>query len=216
MKSQIQFLLAVGILSLARVSQAQAVSKSAVPDVLKGFYLSTDMGLAFQQPIYVIGADQIKFNDGIRGDLSAGYRFTPWCAAELAGGVVWNRAHAIGGVPLSNYDGSMDLYEIPMMANIVFTLPLKHGFKLDFGGGVGAVAGILHFNNPLGDIHDTDFTFAYQFSTGLNYKLTENIELGLGFKFLQTNNHFWSENGVSLNTEGTATYSLTASLSWSF
>ncbi len=216
MNSKIQFLMGCGVLSLASASLGQDISNTNSVAVDKKYYFGTDLGPAFLQTVNIVDADQIKFNTGIRGDLNLGYRLTPWFAAELEGGVIWNSADTIGGVALSSYGGSLDLYQIPMLGNVVFTLPLDHGFNAKVGGGAGAVASILHFNSPLGDIHNTDYTFAYQFFSGLSYQVAKNFEVGVGFKLLRTNNHYWEENGVTLTTGGAMTYSVTGSFTWVF
>jgi opacity protein-like surface antigen len=208
MRPKTFFFIAAGIIPLA--------ASAAGNDWTDRFYVSTDVGPAFQQGINIIGADEIKFNTGVRGDVSLGYRFAPWIATELAAGFIWNSADSIGGVPISSYGGSLDLYEIPLMGNLILTTPAKHGFQPYVGGGVGVVAAKLDFTSPLGDIHDTDYTFSYQAMAGVNYQLSQNLVLGLGYKYLCTRDHSWTENGVTLDTEGTATHSVTLSLTWSF
>ena len=216
MTKKIQLLMGCGVLSLASASLGQDISNTNSVAAAKKFYFGTDLGPAFLQTVNIVDADQIKFNTGIRGDLNLGYRLTPWLATELSTGVIWNSADTIGGVALSSYGGSLDLYQIPMLGSAIFTLPLQHGFDVNVGAGAGAVASILHFNSPLGDIHNTDYTFAYQFFSGLNYRLAKNVEVGVGFKLLRTNNHYWEENGVTMTTGGTMTYSVTGSFTWLF
>jgi opacity protein-like surface antigen len=102
------------------------------------------------------------------------------------------------------------------MGNLVLSTPEWHGFRPYVGGGLGGVVGMVYFARPLGAIHDTDFTFSYQAFAGLNYKLSRHIDLGIGYKFLQTGDHNWAENGVTLKTEGSGTHSITASFTWNF
>jgi opacity protein-like surface antigen len=62
----------------------------------------------------------------------------------------------------------------------------------------------------------TDLTFAYQVEAGLKYSLSDNIDVGLGYKFVGTSTHSWTDNGINLNTAGTAAHILEASFTWRF
>jgi opacity protein-like surface antigen len=208
MKRKIPFLLAAGIMPFATPAIGQ--------DFLSHVYVSSDLGAAFQQADRIKGADLIDFHNGVRGDIAAGYRVSSWFAVEFASGAIWNSGDKIGGVTLSSFGGSLDLYQIPIMGNVVFSTPAWHGFQPYIGAGVGGVAAMLDFQRPLGTIRDTDFTLSYQAFAGLNYQVCEHVELGVGYKFLQTEDHSWSQNGVTLKTEGTGTHSVTASLTWKF
>jgi opacity protein-like surface antigen len=209
MKEKISFLLAAGLLPLTA-----AAGQNNISDKL---YVTGDIGAAFEQGTRIRGtSDLIDFHNGVRGDLALGYQMNSWFAAELATGAIWTSADKIGGVPISSFGGGLDLYQIPVMGNAIFSAPVWHGFKPYVGGGLGGVFGMIDFQRPLGSIRDTDFTFSYQAVAGLNYELSQNVELGVGYKFLHTSSHDWSENNVTLQTEGTGTHSVTASLTWHF
>jgi OOP family OmpA-OmpF porin len=208
MKVKIPLLLAAGIVPLATPAFGQ--------DFSSHLYLKADLGAAFQQEVRIHGADLIDFHNGVRGDLAFGYQANSWFAVEFASGAIWNSGDKIGGVSITSFGGSLDLYQIPMMGNVIFSTPAWHGFKPYIGGGVGGVAALLDFQRPLGAIRDMDFTFAYQAFGGLNYQLSKHFDLGVGYKFLQTDDHIWAQNGVTLKTGGTGTHSVTASLSWKF
>lgn len=209
MKERIPFLLAAGIVPFATTALAG--------DFSPHLYLNSDLGAAFQQEVRIKGADLIDFHNGVRGDISVGYQATSWFAMEFASGTIWNSGDKIGGVSISSFGGSLDLYEIPIMGNVVFSTPTAwHGFKPYIGAGIGGVAAMLDFQRPLGAIRDTDFTLSYQAFGGLNYRVSQHIEIGVGYKFLQTDDHDWAENGVTLKTDGTGTHSVTASFTWSF
>ena len=75
---------------------------------------------------------------------------------------------------------------------------------------------MLDFKSPLGDIANTDFTFSYQAFVGLNYEISEHLAVGVGYKFLRTQDHNWADGGVTLQTDGTCTHSVTASFVWKF
>jgi len=208
MKPRIPFLLAAGIMPFTTAAVGQ--------DFLSHVYLTGDLGAAFQQAVRIKGADLIDFHNGVRGDVAIGYRANSWFAVELASGAIWNSGDKIGGVTFSSFGGGLDLYQIPIMGNVVFSTPSWHGFKPYLGAGVGGVAAMLDFQRPLGSIRDTDFTLSYQAFAGLNYQVCKHVDLGVGYKFLLTEDHNWAQNGVTLQTEGTGTHSVTASLTWKF
>lgn len=214
MKKKIPFLLAAGILPLTAAAGEQSF--------VDHLYLSGDIGPSFVQGTRIRNADTIDFNTGIRADVAAGYQVTPWLAGELATGIIWNSADKIGNVPISSFGSSLDLYQVPVMGNVVLSYSCWQSYRFwrhfrpYAGAGVGGVAASVDFNRPLGDVKDTDFTFSYQAFAGVNCELSQRIELGLGYKFLQTGEHNWQENGVTLNTEGTSTHSVIASFTWRF
>jgi len=208
MKKKIPFLLAAGIVPLAAAAGEQSFSDH--------LYLNGDIGASFIQPTRIRNADTMDFNTGLRADVGVGYQATPWLAGELATGIIWNSVDTIGNVPISSFGSGLDLYQIPVMGNIVLTAPFWKSFKPYIGAGVGGVAATVDFERPLGSVRDTDFTFSYQAFAGLNYELSQHLELGLGYRFLQTGEHNWVENGVTLDTESTATHSVTASFTWRF
>ena len=208
MKEKIPFLLAAGIIPLATTAIGGEFSSH--------LYLSGDVGAAFEQAVRIKGADLIDFHNGIRGDVAIGYQAKTWLAVELASGAIWNSCDKIGGVALDSFGGSLDLYQIPIMGNLVLSTPAWHGFKPSIGAGVGGAAELLDFQRPLGNIRDTDFTFAYQAFANLNYELCKHLSLGVGYKFLQTEDHIWTQNSVTLKTGGTGVHSVTASLTWKF
>lgn len=208
MEGKKQFLIVAGVLPLATAAWGG--------DFTNRVYVTADVGPAFQQNINIAGGSKIDFNTGVRGDVSFGYACKPWLATEFATGVIWNSVDTIGGVAPSSYGGSMDLYQIPLMGNLVLTAPNLGRFRPYVGGGLGCVIGKLDFNSPLGNIHDTDHTFAYQAFAGLNYQISERVVVGLGYKYITTRDHGWTQNGVTLDTEGTSTHSVTCSLTWFF
>lgn len=208
MKKKIPFLIAAGIVPLAATAGEQSFSDH--------LYLNGDIGPSFVQQTRIRNADTMDFNIGLSADVAVGYQATPWLAGELATGVIWNSVDKIGGVPISSFGSGLDLYQVPVMGNIVLTAPFWQCFKPYVGAGVGGVAATVNFERPLGSVRDTDFTFSFQAFAGLKYELSQRVELGLGYRFLQTEEHNWVENGVALDTESTSTHTVTASFTWRF
>ena len=186
-------------------------------------YVTADAGAAWQQNINIKGNGQLDFNTGFRGDIIFGYNFCNKFSAELETGVIDNSINSIAGNSLSSFGASADIYEIPILVNAIYRLPLKGGWTPYVGVGVGGAATYLTSQNvPLfgfgshTSYSSTDFTFAYQAAAGLKYAVSENIELGIAYKFIGTTDHNWSDNSVNFKTDGTLTHAVLASFTWKF
>lgn len=214
MKGRIQFPLAAGIVLLAARVLGDECCQTGESE--KCFYFDGNIGASLLNQTKVLDGDRIAFDVGVRTDLAVGYHLSSWAAVEFNTGVIWNSADKIGGVPLDSFGGSMDIYQIPLLGNLVLSAPSKSGFRPYIGGGVGCMATVLDFRSPLGDISDCDFAFGYQAFVGITYSTSSNLELGIGYRFSQTRDHGWDDGGVSLHTEGTATHAILASIRWKF
>lgn len=198
-------------------SQAQSADK---------LYLNVNAGPAITQDASIQNSPfgntgNIRFDTGLRADLGLGYEVTPSFAAELETGVIWNGVHSIQNNNLSSLNASADLYQIPVLADVIYK-PLHGSFQPYVGAGFGGVAGLFDSSNvplfaPPGSSYSaTDWTFAYQFEAGFKYAVSEKIELGLAYKFLATSNHDWTDSGVTLKTDGTMTHAILATFTWRF
>lgn len=142
--------------------------------------------VTIDQPKMVLGT-------GVRGDFIAGYSFSKAFSFEVEAGVVYNPfdklrvGGSVGGVSFSEYAtvSDMSLWQVPILANVVFTVPLDSRFKPFVGAGVGGIWTIMSGE----DTSNSDFTFAFQGLAGLNFALAENVEVGVVYKFLGTLQH---------------------------
>lgn len=195
-------------LALAFTAQAQETPGSV--------YLKADAGATFEQGLNIKGGSKLDFDTGFRFDVGPGYQITKSLAAEFEVGVIYNQVDTLGGVPLSTYGASADLYQIPMLVNVVYTVPLKGAIHPYIGAGLGGVATVVDVTSPLGDVNDTDFVFGYQALAGLTFSVAEHVELGVAYKFLGTTDHHWSDHGVTLDTDPAYSHSILATLKWRF
>ena|SRR5664279_1508591 len=150
------------------------------------------------------GSGTLKFDPGIRLDMAGGYQFTPWLAAELETGIIFNNAST------TSKDGAdkNDLYmtQVPLMANVTCQVPLASRLHPFLGAGVGAVKTSLENSNWLSNQQSgNDTTFAYQGFAGIRYEINSRMELGLEYKFFGTAEHKFEGLG------GTRTQSLALS-----
>lgn len=214
--------LSAGALALAvATSHAQPADK---------FYVAADGGAAFQEQTsirngnsFASGGD-VKFNTGFRSGLVLGYNWCRSFATELDASVVHNSINTIGGDNLSAFGARADLTEIPLLANAIYTVPIKGPWKPYIGFGLGAaISRFDSANIPLsyysgGDPHyrDTDVPFAYQAVVGVKYSVLKSVDLGIAYKFIGTTGHSWNDNNITFQTEGTMTHSILATVTWRF
>ena len=108
------------------------------------------------------------------------------------------------------------LYQVPLLATVSYRLLLKSGWTPFVGAGVGGVKSLIDLKTPLGDLSNSDFTFAYQVVAGCNYAVSKNCEVGIAYKFLATQDHDWADGGISLRTDESISHSFLASFTWKF
>jgi len=141
---------------------------------------------------------KLKLDPGFQFDLSAGYRFTPWLEVGPELGFTFNSVDSIGG--WSYHDTTLG--QILMMANVRLEYPPKSRLAPFIGAGVGGVASFLTFGGGT-DYYDgyyyddgpdgtgSDLVWAFQALGGLRYRVSENVSLGLEYRFLLTEPQRW-------------------------
>ncbi len=191
------------------------------------FYLDAAVGPALQQDDSIKvssfgNSGHVEFDTGVRADLRLGYDLCPHFSAELESGFTWNTVHnfntALGDNESSTLGYNADLYEIPMLVNLIYR-PLHGAFQPYIGVGCGGAVGIFDTSNvPLysSNFGATDWTFAYQGEIGFKYQASRHVEVGLAYEFLGTTDHNWTDGGYTLKTDGTMTHSFLATLTWRF
>ena len=217
--------------SITKVCAASILSAvgARASDWSDNLYLNADGGGAFRENAQLHqsqGTPQYSttFNPGIRADIDLGYNLNDSWAVELETGFIWNSVDEIGGVPLSSYSQSIDLYSVPVLANVIFKVPTKTSWTPYFGVGAGGVVGICDLNNSGTDYSDTDFAFAWQAEAGLKYALTKNASIGIAYKFLGTlNQRYYLGGGYPGGTmndhvklDGVYMNAVVATFTWTF
>ena len=193
-------------------------------------YLDVAAGPAFLQNPTVQSSPytggQMDFDTGVRGDITLGYNICRSFAVELDAGVIWSSVNSITGNSLSTASASADLYQVPLMVNAIYNVPLKGKLKPYIGAGIGVAIGIFDSTGVPGlyfpvaggskDFNATDTVFAYQVEVGLKYLLGKHAELGLAYKFFGTTGYTWNANNSPLKVDGIITHAVTASFDWRF
>jgi len=206
MNKTTRVVLALGAASLAANAHAQE----------RQYYLDVDAGVSLVQDLNIKGGNTIELNPGARIDGAFGWQFSKQFAAEFNTGLTLNSIDKIGGVAVSSYGGSADIYQIPLLVNLVYTLPMQGKINPFVGIGGGGIATIADMQTPLGNVNDTDFTFGYQGFAGVGWALSDRADIALAYKFMGSLDHNWSSGGVTLKTDAMFTHSILLSFRWKF
>jgi opacity protein-like surface antigen len=238
MKITIFRLTAAGALALAATATARAQSQPAQggyvttthvylwpgymgppPGQAGDIYFNGEIGGTLQQNLSIRNAGQkVSFDPGERGDISVGFDITEALAIELQTGASYNNINTGGtqALALAGYDA--DLYQIPILANLIFKAPLPGGLTPYVGAGFGGVASELDTHTHGFWASDTDFTPGYQALAGVNCTLNRHTEFGVGYRLLGTTAHTWFPNDPVRYTPAgqTFSHSIMATLTVSF
>jgi hypothetical protein len=150
-----------------------------------------------------INGVEITSNWGTSIDLTAGYELLNWLSVEVQTGLAWNSFRGVTGtytdvvtLDLAG-DASGDMYQIPVVANVVFDLPLGNSSEqgvgtlpgplwnshLTFFGGAGFQVNSYDFNSESFIANGTNVTFRYQLGAALTTQIAYNISFGAFFRF---------------------------------
>jgi len=197
-------LLISGLPLQAQNSAGTVQPASLSPDI----YFGAEAGALYMQDMQVHTGtrEEFKFDIGTRFDLVVGYNFARSWAVELDCGVIWNAISGYGSESFSNTKA--DLYQIPVMVNYLYRLPIKGRLEGFLGAGIGAVIGDFHIKDFGLDFKDSDVTCGFQGLAGLNYHLSRLVDLHLAYKFLGTTGHKWSDQNYYTETQGSLTHAL--------
>ena len=183
--------------TLLLVQEAQESAKSdedakkvdAAPNLYRdGWYMRAEIGANFVSKIGN-GSNDVKYNlhPGMELGISFGYRFTENWGVEVQTGGAWNSfKNQVQAGRTDDLSGQM--YQVPVTANILLTLPLSEGeYEPLFGRGAeflvylgaGGQYIINDFeNDPFGS-DDQGWVFRYQLGLALNAQLAPNVKTGI-------------------------------------
>ncbi len=142
------------------------------------YYCKVEAGPAFLEDIRVhmvnggINNRDLKTKTGVRVDLIAGYDFNKYLAGELNVAMVRNELVDLGHTIF---------YQVPVMANVLGKYPIGK-WQPYAGFGLGGVV-IVPDNHGQGQ-DDPGLVFGTQAVAGIQYQITSNCSLDLGYKFL--------------------------------
>jgi opacity protein-like surface antigen len=137
----------------------------------------------------------LRLSPGFQMDLALDYKLTPWLAVGGELGFLFNGVDEVGGFKYHN----TDLFQMPIMANLTLRYPNQSRFVPYIGVGGGGLASALDFGGggygyysywePDGTA--STFTLAAQGFAGVNYRLSDKMDLGVIYRFLYTDSQSW-------------------------
>jgi len=161
-----------------------------------------DVGVTLTQDVNMkntLGLTGVQFglDTGMRFDLGVGYDVTSWFSVEATAGLIWNSISTVSGTVTSgnipfNLNATGDLYNVPIMVNGKFRIPIieeANSPEIVLGGGIGALWSQYDLNSVDGfTVNDSSsaWAFAYQATAGVEWKLGNNLHLGVAYAFLGT------------------------------
>ena len=177
----------------------------------------------------ILGADvlgsaggSLTMSAGIRFNLPIGYQPVEWFAIEFAPGIIWNQLSSYNLALNGTIDGGaqqsvtlpIDLegsyYQVPLVVNFIFKIPTDSPWVPYIGGGIGASYTYMNWtrisyagvSQDLSNVDGSCWSLAYQGIAGLDYKITDEVSLGLKYIFTGTGNQNFGGSFQDLDTKG--------------
>jgi len=176
----------------------------------------------------VLGADlvgtaggSLTMSAGIRFNLPIGYQPVDWFAVEFAPGIIWNKMSSYnlqlnGTIDTTSASTTLPLdieggyYQVPLVVNFIFKIPTNSPWVPYIGGGIGASYTYMNWtrasygsvSEDLSNVDGSCWSLAYQGIAGLDYKITDEISLGLKYIFTGTGNQNFGGSFQDLDTKG--------------
>ena len=177
----------------------------------------------------IVGADvlgraggSLTMSAGIRFNFPIGYQPVEWFAIEFAPGIIWNQLSSYNLALNGTIDGGaqqsvtlpIDLegsyYQVPLVVNFIFKIPTDSPWVPYIGGGIGASYTYMNWtrisyagvSQDLSNVDGSCWSLAYQGIAGLDYKITDEVCLGLKYIFTGTGNQNFGGSFQDLDTKG--------------
>ncbi len=174
-------------------------------------------GFAATPGTYTVSKPKLTFDPGARVDLAIGYNFNPSWSTEIEAGAIWNSVDKIkfqATGPAGSFSEEIkpdaNFWQVPLLANLIYKLPLQSRLKPFVGIGAGGIFTRLEGKDINGN--QDDIGFAYQGMAGITYALSDAVDIGLTYKFLGTLEQKYS----GAKTENIYNHSILASLAFKF
>ena len=133
-------------------------------------------------------SSKVEYDVGFASSAAFGYAFNHYIATDFEFGWIGTTIHSVEGYFL----GDTWLDNLPFMVNLTLSLPIPRTIVVPYiGGGVGG-SWTMFYTDGFGDGSvavygdDSDTVFAWQAFAGLRFKLSEEMSLGIGYKYFVT------------------------------
>jgi opacity protein-like surface antigen len=191
----------------------------------------------------ILGADvlgsaggSLTMSAGIRFNVPIGYQPVEWFAIEFAPGIIWNQLSSYNLALNGTIDGGaqqsvtlpIDLegsyYQVPLVVNFIFKIPTDSPWVPYIGGGIGASYTYMNWtrisyagvSQDLSNVDGSCWSLAYQGIAGLDYKITDEVSLGLKYIFTGTGNQNFGGSFQDLDTKGSYSQNVMLNCTLSF
>jgi len=180
-------------LSLCTMCGLALLPMTTFADQDRGVYFSADVGGTILESMRLKEAPgatpggKVEFDPGARVSFMAAYRFNQWLSLGAEMGFAAN--------DIKHTDATFS--QAPVFANVEFRLPNDTPLVPFIGGGPGFSVNTLTIDDDvLGDGtevdgYDSDVVFAWQAYAGVRYKISDNMSLGLVYKYLNAGTSTW-------------------------
>ena len=130
-------------------------------------------------------------------NLGVGYILTEQWAVEVRSGVLWNEIDAYQGTSqgVSYNGGDGTVYQIPLMASAIYSIPFSDKFSVGLKAGIGLQWTDFSVDriritapglNALGSLDNTSTSFRWEVGFQLANQIAHNIRIGGGVMFSGT------------------------------
>ena len=167
----------------------------------------------------------LSMDAGIRFNFPIGYQPVDWFAVEFAPGIIWNKmsswnlelngsatdsSGSISGELNLPIDVEGGYYQVPLVVNFIFKIPTDSPWVPYIGGGIGASFTYMNWtrlsyggiSEDISNVDGSCWSLAYQGIAGLDYKITDEVSLGLKYIFTGTGNQNFGGSFQDLDTKG--------------
>jgi opacity protein-like surface antigen len=157
------------------------------PAPVGGPYVTIAGGALWLDDASAFGVD-LDFDTGFSILGAVGYAFGNGLAVELESGYQEVNDAEVSAFGLhADVDG--EFRQIPILANVVFNLPVTDRLDVYVGAGAGIIWSDAEVDSvgPFGDLDfeaEDEWNFAAQAKAGLSFKVSDNASVNVGYRFL--------------------------------
>lgn len=158
----------------------------------------------------------VKFDPGAGFIARGGYRFCEWFALEGEFGFIGNSISSITG---ASTDAA--LYQVPLMANAVITIPTRTPLTPYAGFGLGGTSSIIDADHiTVGGVtlfgSEATTTFSWQVFAGVEYEINNRLSVGATYNYRSVDGPKWDRAGFPIEFGDLSNHSIGVSATFHF